>query len=199
MTPEEFNKYCQFIRVITQRLNEHFENQKEYLFCKKGCSFCCENGEYPCSKLESEFLNAGIALLDKDSQNAIFSNIEKIKNKQKNFNEKKFYYVCPFLIQHKCSIYNFRPLICRVFGLSYYSEKMGKREVKIPFCVEKGLNYSKVYDNENNYLSMEMFKSAEFKHEPLATNLSPEFLKIRVGKDLMNLEFGEEKPLIDWF
>ena len=199
MIPEDFDKYCQFIRVVTQRLNEHFASQKEYIFCKEGCSLCCENGEYPCTELEADFLKSGTILLNSEAKDKIFYNIEKCKADKNNYKGKKFHYVCPFLIDKKCSVYNFRPLICRVFGLSYYSELNEKREIKIPFCVEQGLNYSAVYDKDKDILSMEKFCSGGFKHEPLSTNLSPEFLKSKVGEDILGLNFGKEKPLLDWF
>ena len=52
-------KYFQFIRVIMERINAHFEAQKEYIHCKEGCALCCKNGEYPCSELEFEFIKLG--------------------------------------------------------------------------------------------------------------------------------------------
>ena len=55
----QIENYLQFLRVLNIRLNEHFENQKEYIHCKEGCSNCCKNGQYPCSKFEFEFLKFG--------------------------------------------------------------------------------------------------------------------------------------------
>ena len=51
---------------------------------------------------------------------------------------------CPFLINSKCSIYSHRPIICRVHGLSYLCKN---NVAKVPYCVNVGLNYSKVYVN----------------------------------------------------
>ncbi len=204
MTPELFETYCRFIRVITEHINSHFEEQKEYIFCKEGCSLCCQNAQYPCTELEFKFLNLGFSLLDINLKNKIFENIIKIKKDKNTFSETKFRYTCPFLIDNKCSVYYYRPLICRSFGLSYYEQvKNEKGEIQnilqIPFCVEKGLNYHEVYDIEKGVLSTDLFKAKGFKIEPKAYHLSPEYLISEVGENMLGLSFGNVKPLIDWF
>ncbi len=201
MNPELFDKYCQFLRVIMGRIDDHFENQKEYIHCKEGCAYCCKNGEYPCSELEFEFLKIGFMTIDKDLQQLIINKVLKLKAEKDNCKDKKFIYECPFLINDRCSIYKYRMIICRTFGLPYYEdnkEKGEKNVLKIPFCMYQGLNYSDVYDKKTDKLSDELFKKGGYKNEPLAYNLSLEFLMERFGKEIMNLDFGDEKPLIDW-
>ena len=79
MLPDQTEKYCQFIRVITNRLNQHFEDQHEYIHCKEGCALCCKNGEYPCSEQEFEFLKLGFMTLEKPIQQEIVQKILKLK------------------------------------------------------------------------------------------------------------------------
>ncbi|MBR1423948.1 YkgJ family cysteine cluster protein [bacterium] len=196
---EVFDSYCQFIRVITQRINTHFEEQSEYIHCKEGCSLCCRNGEYPCTDLESQFLKFGMNLLPMQLKVVIEDNIHNIKNEKAKFKGNTFEYVCPFLINDRCSVYNFRPLICRTFGLTYYEHSNGKNFLKIPFCVKEGLNYHEVYDEAEACLSSELFKQKGFNVEPQAYNLSPDFLISKVGKEMLGLDFGELKTIIDWF
>ena len=193
--------YEKFIRVITKRLDEHFEDQKEYLCCKEGCALCCQSGEYPCTSAELEYLSIGFSYLPSDIQNIIFSNIDKIKKEKTDFTGEKFLYTCPFLIDNKCSVYSHRMLVCRTFGLIYFNEnaEVSKTNpLKVPFCFEKGLNYSKVYDKEKNNLSIAKCKELGYKNEPIAYNLNFKQLRERVGKDMLNIDFGEEKSLIDW-
>lgn len=195
--------YEQFIRVITKNINDHFEDQKEYICCKEGCSHCCERGAYPCSLLELEYLSIGYGALPVDVQNKINDNIEQIKKEKAEFNggEKAFSYKCPFLIDNKCSVYDYRLLVCRAFGLIYYNDKKeigGENPLRIPFCYEKGLNYSKVYDEKENQLSLEKYQELGYKKEPVAYNLYYNKLRDAVGKEMMNLDFGEEKSLIEW-
>ena len=91
-------------------------------------------------------------------------------------------------------------IICRTFGLSYYdyNEQSGKNELKFPFCVLQGLNYSEVYDKETKGFSTELFNESGYKNEPMAHNLGVESLMNKFGKDVMRLEFGKLKMLIDW-
>ena len=107
---------------------------------------------------------------------------------------------CPFLINHRCSVYPYRMIICRTFGLSYYDkDEYEKRNVlKVPFCIEQGLNYSEVYDQGNKTFSTELFKKTGYKKEPLTYNLGVEFLVKKFGQEIMDLDFGEFKRLIDW-
>lgn len=197
---ERMEKFYQFIRVIMERINSHFEDQKEYIHCKEGCSLCCERGEYPCSELEFEFLKQGFTQLTPDIQQQIVENIVKLKEEKSKFSGKMFMHKCPFLIDHRCSVYPFRMIICRTFGLSYYEkgEYEEKNTLKVPFCIEQGLNYSEVYDQENKTFSTDLFKKTGYKKEPLTYNLSVEFLVKNFGQDIMHLDFGEFKRLLDW-
>ena len=193
--------YERFIRVISEHLQEHFEDQKEYLCCKEGCALCCQNGEYPCTLLELEYLTIGFSYLPTDIQNKIYSNIDKIKKDKANFKGKEFLYICPFLIDNKCSVYSHRMIVCRTFGLIYFNKdyQISKTNpMQVPFCYEKGLNYSKVYDKEKNNLSSEKCKELGCKNMPIGYNLNFNELRDKVGKDMLNLDFGEEKSLIDW-
>ena len=201
MDKKELELYCQFLRVINQRIDEHFENQKEFICCKEGCAMCCKNAQYPCSKLEFEFLKIGFSSLPLEKQKIIISNIEHIKNELKEHKEGKFIYTCPFLINDRCSVYNFRMIICRTFGLAYYKETDKENEpnvINVPFCVYDGLNYSTVYDVESKTLSSKKKENLHYKNEPVAFNLDMKSLKEKFGQDIMNLDFGEEKALIDW-
>jgi Fe-S-cluster containining protein len=197
---ERMDKFYQFIRVIMERINSHFEDQKEYIHCKEGCSLCCEKGEYPCSELEFEFLKIGFTGLDKETQQQIVNNVIQLKAEKEQCADKLFMHKCPFLINHRCSVYPFRMIICRTFGLSYYDkDEYEKRNVlKVPFCIEQGLNYSEVYDQKNKSFSTELFKKTGYKNEPLTYNLGVEFLVKKFGQEIMNLDFGEFKRLIDW-
>ena len=193
--------YEKFIRVITGRINEHFEEQKEYLCCKEGCALCCQSGQYPCTSLELEYLSLGFSYLPQEIQEKIYSNIDKIKKEKADFKGEKFLYTCPFLIDNKCGVYNHRLIVCRTFGLIYFNEDAEVSKInplKVPFCFEKGLNYSKVYDKEKNNLSVKKCKEQGYKNEPIAYNLNFKQYREKVGKNMLNLDFGEEKSLIDW-
>ena len=202
MNNYEVSLYENFINAISKNINEHFEEQKEYIFCKEGCSLCCQKGEYPCSKIELEYLTIGFSYLPQEIQNIVLNNIEKIKHEKSEFEGENFSYQCPFLIDNKCSVYEHRMVVCRTFGLIYYndSENVGSSNpMKIPFCNEKGLNYSKVIDEQTKTISSEKVKALNYKNEPMGYNLNFKQLKEKIGKEMLGIDFGEEKTLIDWF
>lgn len=160
------DNYKIFLKEFDKKLENYFNQHKEYVHCKIGCSHCCENGDYPLSQLELEYLMQGYIKLDNDTKIKVQKNIKSI---QKGCE-------CPFLVEKKCSIYEFRPIICRVHGLAYL---ISNDKVKIPYCVKENKNYSNVYDN------------GEITINPIIENLdTPNILK--------DFNYGEIRNLYDW-
>ena len=194
---DDIKIYQQYLNTITEVLDGYFEDQKEYICCKKGCSYCCEEGEYPYSKLEFTYLLMGFFSLPMDEQRQVILRIKKLKQYYNNRNkDEKFSHRCPFLGEDNvCMVYNYRGLICRTFGLITQYES-GK--YSLPFCYSLGLNYSKIYDPNTKKIDYDLVKKYGYKKMPYAhkTNLktlmSP---KMFVGEPL---QFGEIKPLIEW-
>ena len=139
-------RYENFLEEFDRVLNNYFCEYQQYICCKKGCSFCCEIGEYPFSRLEAEYLMKGFIELPPEIQTKIKLNIKKLLESQTYSN-----YECPFLINKECSVYKYRGLVCRTHGLAYLDNGI----VKLPECVNKGLNYNTIYDSKNNELVME--------------------------------------------
>lgn len=191
---ENYKKYLDFIQ---NKINGFFERQKPYIFCKKGCSLCCEKGEYPWSYIEYKYIIEGFLKLDFELQNKIKENIKKIKEDKKNFNgDGIFMHQCPFLIDKVCVLYDYRGIICRSFGLLVNLEN---KKPQIPFCSSMGLNYSNVYDSEKKIISNDMWKKTGIETEPKLYNVSYNFLTNDSFADAYNFKFGEKRPLIDWF
>lgn len=197
MSYQRLDAYIEYLGFLQEKFDKFFANQKEYICCKKGCSLCCETGEYPLSEIEMHYLMNGFMRLDENIKSQIREKIKNLKERQKNSTEKPFLYDCPFLIDKQCSIYKFRPIICRVFGLPYYG--INDTRVKLPFCTKEGLNYSQVYDFERDMISSELYKKSGIKNEPLSFNLSLKFILDNETVHKLGLNFGEERNLIDWF
>ena len=158
--------YYEFLKVLDSRLDAYFKDQAEFICCKKGCSACCEKGDYPISELELHYVMQGFQVLDNEMKSIVQKNFKNIKKGEQ----------CPFLINSCCSIYNYRPIICRVHGLAYVCKN---KMVKVPYCVNENLNYSKVY------------KDGILNTEPITENLNTQNL-------LKGIEFGEIRDLYDW-
>ena len=151
---------------LDKKLKCYFELHKEHINCHIGCSSCCENGDYPISQLELEYLMQGFIQLSDEDKKIVQNNMKHIKKGE----------ACPFLVDKKCSVYSYRPIICRVHGLAYicYDEI-----VKVPYCAKEGKNYTKVY------------KDGEITINPINENLDT----ISILKDY---NFGEIRNLADW-
>ena len=160
------DKYSEFLKELDARLGNYFEQQAEHIYCKIGCSACCEKGDYPISELELKYLMTGFASLNNEYKKIIQKNFSNIERGEQ----------CPFLIDKICSIYPYRPIICRVHGLAYLCKD---KTVNVPYCANNGLNYNSVYNN------------GEFLTEPIKENLNLQYL-------LKDFNYGEIRNLYDW-
>ncbi len=189
--------YIFYMAYLTDKLQGFFEKQSPYIYCKKGCAKCCQEGEYPFSQAEFDFLMIGFSKLPAQIQKEITSKIDKIKERKKmQPNDETFLYECPFLINNECSVYEFRGIICRSFGLIAINDKGNS---KIPFCAFQGLNYSNVLDVDTKIISSEKFKKLNTDKPPLAYNVGYNILTSEDIEKNFHIEFGEKKALIDWF
>lgn len=191
-----FDNYEKFLGYLNVKLQSFFEQQKEYICCKEGCSLCCKTGVYPISEIEFLYLKSALSELDYELRVKILDKILQLKKeKMQQGNDRNWTYICPFLVNDRCSIYEKRPIICRTFGLPYFLDE----KIKVPSCLFEGLNYSQVYDYSTGQLSDVKFKELGYKQEPLAYNLSKKFLYNSKLAEVCNLNFGKDKALIDWF
>ena len=124
--------YESFLKELDIKLADYFNEYKDFICCKVGCSYCCEKGDYPLSDIELRYIMKGYIELDNTTKQAVQKNIKNMKQGES----------CPFLLDKKCSIYPFRPIICRVHGLAYFCNE---NIVKVPHCTNIGKNYAKVY------------------------------------------------------
>lgn len=118
------------------------------------------------SQIELEYLMYGYAGLSDKDKITVQNNIQNIVKGG----------VCPFLIDKKCSVYSYRPIVCRVHGLAYICHD---DVVKVPYCANEGKNYTKVY------------KDGEIEINPIKENLDTQNL-------LKDFDFGEIRNLYDW-
>jgi Fe-S-cluster containining protein len=194
-------KYRNYLNYIQERfLQKFFEQQKDYIFCKEGCSHCCERGQYPFSALELKYLMQGYNKLSQEEKDIIQKKIEQVVADAKTTKDEVYLHECPFLINKKCSVYEHRGIICRTHGILFFiPNEDGESTNKIPSCVNKGLNYSSVYDNETKTISTELWENSGIETEPVAYNLSLKSLLNNALTQELGLDFGEEKALVDWF
>jgi Fe-S-cluster containining protein len=148
-------EFYQFVQEMIFQINVFYEN----IQCKTGCSRCCKfYGSPQMFKSEWDYIRT---FIDKNfgekQKRRVFKkfkeNIDSLKESLENdiasddVNDNFSVYVfmlseCPFLYKGSCSIYEARPLICRIFGNSL----AGTNQNKILTCKEE----KERWDAENN-------------------------------------------------
>ena len=188
-------RYEIFLYTLNKELQKMFDNQAEFIKCKEGCSYCCEQGEYPFSELEFNYLIEGYKQLDSNTKKIIKENIKQINKEKSKNTDKMFMHKCPFLIDKRCSVYKNRGIICRTFGLLC---EHNDGRLTIPFCHEYGLNYAQLYDKELGQLIDERDGIKLSKTEPAAFRIERDnIMNLSIAKNL-NIVWGDSKTMIDF-
>ena len=173
--------YEDFIKEFDSFLKPFFIRHEKYIKCKKGCSKCCEEGDYPFSVDEFRYLTKGYISLPNDKKTIVQNNIDEIiKSGQKN-------YKCPFLIDNECCVYEYRGIICRTFGLCYFDDE--NNYVRLPECVYQNLNYSQYFDPKENLLKIQDVPQINLRIDKI---LNSDLAKKH------NVQCEEIRSLIDW-
>lgn len=188
--------YIKYLNFIDEKLTKFFNSQKPFIFCKKGCARCCQNAIFPYSLIEMNYLMSGMFFLSEEIQDKIAENIDKLLKIRETFSGNEFRYTCPFLINNECAVYDYRGVVCRAFGLMTQDKN---KKIKVPFCCFDGLNYSNVVDFSTQKVSPEKYSQVGCEEEPVAHNVSYEFLTNPEFEKEFNFCFGTKKPLIEWF
>lgn len=182
-------RYEEFLKEFDLMLGTLFEQHKRYVKCKKGCSICCEKGDYPFSQLEFAYLTQGYINLPYYTKIIVQQNIANIKmDKKEHKKSERFEHKCPFLVNNECSVYQYRGLVCRTFGLCYYDDVKGY--VKLPGCVHNGLNYADFYDEKEKKLNINNIINLNLRIDRILNSELAESYK---------LESGDIRPMMEWF
>jgi len=181
-------RYEKFLKDFDAVMADLVKQQSRYLKCKKGCSMCCEIGDYPFSHLEFSYLTQGYINLPNDKKRIIQQNIKKLLKEKEEFKGKRFEHKCPFLIDNECSVYPYRGIVCRGFGVAYYDDV--KDCVKLPECVHHGLNYSEFYNEESHTLSINNVVNINLRIDRVLNSKLAEAYKF---------DCGDIRPMLEWF
>ena len=179
--------YKNFLNDFDELLKFISQNQKKYIKCNKGCSKCCQKGDYPFSQLEFTYLTEGFINLPQNTKILVQQNIRNLLLDKKESKEEIFEHQCPFLINNECCVYEYRGIICRTFGICYYDDTKGY--VRLPDCVNEGLNYSQFYDKKSKTLNITDVPKINLRIDRV---LNSELAK------KYNLDSGEIRSMLNW-
>lgn len=105
-----FRNYKKLVQEINELTNRLEKIHGKYMQCKKGCDLCCM--DFSIFPVEFYFI------------------LNEVRNKPFEVEERIDNSVCSFLKNHSCTIYSFRPIMCRTHGFPLvYSNEAGEPEL----------------------------------------------------------------------
>ena len=133
---QAINTYYQLRDEVDRKAAELASVHAERMHCVKGCCSCCQN----LSVWPVEFYS-------------IFDELKGVGIKPELNDDK----ACGFLKDGLCSIYPFRPLICRTHGLplAYWHDETDPPGYGVMFCEKNFQNADKIDFGPDNTLNMD--------------------------------------------
>ncbi len=161
-----FTKLKNIYDLMDQKYNEVAEH---YEFQCKGCEDnCCLSRFYHHTYIEYYFIHEGFNKLDTDKQNQIKNRAVLVDQKtvESEVKGEPLNEMCPLNFDGLCILYKYRPMICRLHGLSHELRKPGFEPVKNSGCglfmeVSNGKEYYQ-FDRTPFYIKMAELEN-EFK------------------------------------
>jgi len=124
---------------------QYAEAAKHYGFHCNGCEDnCCRTRFYHHTYLEYLYIHAGLNKLDHQRQREMQSRAAWICRENAKADEKATSVrpMCPLNSAGRCTLYTYRPMICRLHGISHELRKPGQNVVRGPGCGIFGLRCS---------------------------------------------------------
>lgn len=121
---QELRELSRAVDAIHQEMADTFMGyqQRRTLFCRNGCGKCCLHPEIHATPLE--MLPLAISLYDKGEAETVLAALESNTNETGRC---RFYHMTSDANQQGfCSVYQYRPAICRMFGAAGYPDKYGQ-------------------------------------------------------------------------
>jgi uncharacterized protein len=91
------------LKVVLDTVDRLYDHAANFAACKKGCSHCC-HVSVPIADFEARYIGENINTAPVSLQHSIRHDLSEFSDKTP----------CPFLKDNACSIYEFRPMTCRI-------------------------------------------------------------------------------------
>lgn len=162
-----FNEYKDFIKGVDAQVDALLKSHRGHMACGKGCDHCCMDfSVFPVEfhyiqeqMLKSEFVSPDQPVLTDVTSNR-----------------------CALLMNGACSIYAFRPFICRTHGLPLVYLNEAGDEMELSFCERNFTDVDDDYFEIDNVMEQDGLNSDLFM-------INQRFLKARpeLGLDEVTL------------
>jgi len=160
-----YNKYSPFLKkleTIWADMGQKYQEAADYygFFCD-GCeNNCCYTLFYHYTLLEYLFLMKGYSALEHERQNQVTERALKVCDRTPEYDKtgKPVRLLCPLNVDGLCILYEYRPMICRLHGISHQLQKPGQDIMYSPGCEAftkqcDGKKYIK-FDRTSFYIEM---------------------------------------------
>ncbi len=114
------------------------ESAQKYGFICNGCSDnCCETLFFHHTHMEKAYLRHGIKSLTPSRRKEIKKKARQVIQAMAMAEEKKEFIriMCPVNEKGRCTLYRFRPMICRLHGIPHELRRPGESIIKSPGCL----------------------------------------------------------------
>jgi Fe-S-cluster containining protein len=101
--------YRQVIAALDANVAGLHEEFRHHMQCRNGCSSCCENARFKIRYIEAVTLLMGFSFLPDVQKQRILDQLQSPEARAKND--------CPLLLDGSCSLYEYRPSLCRAYGV----------------------------------------------------------------------------------
>lgn len=199
---KEFKHARNVLKLATNDINKEISKHNN-IACCEGCSSCCNQliNIFPIeeidilNEIENKMISSKKEIVKKQmydwlkfyQENTPDKLLEQEDLKEFNIKLKQNDIKCPFLIDHKCSIYNARPLACKAF-ISDDKEKCNKGILNNSLIHEEKYPILNEVAKENAMFLLK-FKRKPFITRPLVISFRDVFKLENVYKREINYNF----------
>lgn len=100
--------YLQVLEAIERQTAPLKLQYQTQMACQKGCSACCRDN-FKIRPVEQAYMAEGLALQSHSVQLQVAQRLAMTSEERNG--------ECPYLLEQACSVYDYRPVLCRAFGL----------------------------------------------------------------------------------
>jgi hypothetical protein len=138
MTKKRYAPFFDRLNTLYGDMDSSYGNTAAYYgFDCKGCmENCCLTRFYHHTHVECLYLLEGFSFLAKEKQIEATKKAKDYNKKaiESDVKKKQARQMCPLNFDGLCILYNYRPMICRLHGVSHELKKPGKDMVYSPGC-----------------------------------------------------------------
>jgi Fe-S-cluster containining protein len=138
--------YLERLQGILGNMDQQYaEAAKHYGFHCNGCEDnCCRTRFYHHTYLEFLYLLKGLRTLDLQKRREIQAKAERVCRETAKADQKGMpvRLMCPLNINERCTLYPYRPMICRLHGIAHELRKPGQNVIRGSGCRMFDLRYS---------------------------------------------------------